>query len=56
MYDKVGESTEVALTVLVEKLNVTGIDIDKWTKSERANACNNTLKSQYKKVSISPII
>lgn len=49
IYEKVGESTEVALTVLVEKLNVTDMDVDKLTKAERANACNSMLKSMYKK-------
>jgi len=49
VYEKVGEATEVALTVLVEKLNVSGVDVDKCTKEERANACNNMLKSKYKK-------
>lgn len=49
VYEKVGEATEVALTVLVEKMNVTGMDVDKLTKAERANACNNMLKAQYKK-------
>lgn len=49
IYEKVGEATEVALTVLVEKLNVTGMDVDTLSKSERANACNNMLKSMYKK-------
>jgi len=49
IYEKVGEATEVALTVLVEKLNVTGMDVDTLSKSERANACNNMLKAMYKK-------
>jgi len=48
-YEKIGESTEVALTVLVEKLNVTGADVNKWSRSERASGCNNMLKSKYSK-------
>ena len=49
-YEKVGEATETALIVLVEKMNVTGIDVTSKTKAEKAHACNDALRSLYKKV------
>jgi Ca2+ transporting ATPase len=49
IYEKIGEPTEVALTVLVEKLNVTDADVNKWSRAERANGCNNILKGKYTK-------
>lgn len=49
IYEKIGESTEVALSVLVEKLNVTGADVSKWSRSERANGCNEIIKGKYSK-------
>jgi len=49
IYEKVGESTEVALVVLVEKLNVTGLETGRYSKSERAQVCNNALRENYKK-------
>ena len=50
IYEKVGEPTEVALIVLVEKMNVTGINLDKFSKSQLAHACNDAIKDGYKKV------
>lgn len=50
VYEKVGEPTEVALIVLVEKMNVTSLDLDTYSKAERANVCNNALRENYKKV------
>ena len=49
-YEKVGEATETALIVLVEKMNVTGIDLTSKTKAEKAHTCNDALRSLYKKV------
>jgi len=49
VYERVGEATEVALIVLVEKLNVTGTDLSGYSKSERAHACNNAIRKPYKK-------
>lgn len=49
LYEKVGESTEVALVVLVEKLNVTDIEVKGVSKSERAHICNMSIREQYKK-------
>ena len=50
IYEKVGEPTEVALVVLVEKMNVTGLNLEKFSKSERAHVCNDAIKDGYKKV------
>lgn len=49
-YEKVGESTETALTVLVEKLNVFGTNLVGKSKAELANACNDVIKSHFNKV------
>jgi len=49
IYEKVGEPTEVALIVLVEKMNVTGLNLTKFSKAERAHACNNAIREGYKK-------
>jgi len=48
-YEKVGEATETALTVLVEKLNVTGVDVQGLTPAEKCNASNSELQRTYKK-------
>lgn len=47
MYEKVGESTETALTCLVEKMNVFDTDIKGLSKIERANACNSVSNLQF---------
>ena len=49
-YEKVGEATETALIVLVEKMNVTSIELKPKTKAEKAHTCNDALRSLYKKV------
>jgi len=49
IYEKVGEPTEVALIVLVEKMNVTGLDLSKVSKADRAHICNTAIKKNYKK-------
>lgn len=49
-YEKVGESTETALTVLVEKLNVFGTNLAGKSKAELASACNEVIKSHFNKV------
>lgn len=49
-YEKVGESTETALTVLVEKLNVFGTNLVGMSKADLANTCNNVIKSHFSKV------
>lgn len=49
MYEKVGEATETALTVLVEKMNVTGVDKSHYRKKELGTAVNQSIQSGYKK-------
>jgi len=49
IYEKVGEPTEVALIVLVEKLNVTGLNLGQFTKAERAHCCNDAIREGYQK-------
>lgn len=41
MYEKIGESTETALTCLVEKMNVFDTEVHSLSKIDRANACNS---------------
>jgi Ca2+ transporting ATPase len=50
VYEKVGESTEVALIVFVEKLNVTGLNLKSYSPADRAHICNDALREQYEKV------
>jgi len=49
VYEKVGEATETALTVLVEKLNVHGLNLSGKSAQEKCNAANSHIKSQYDK-------
>lgn len=49
-YEKVGEATETALTVLVEKFNVFGTNLAGKSKAELANACNDVIMSHFNKV------
>ncbi|XP_015281297.1 PREDICTED: sarcoplasmic/endoplasmic reticulum calcium ATPase 1 [Gekko japonicus] len=49
VYEKVGEATEVALTCLVEKMNVFNTDVRTLSKVDRANACNAVIKQLMKK-------
>ncbi|XP_061433723.1 sarcoplasmic/endoplasmic reticulum calcium ATPase 2 isoform X1 [Lethenteron reissneri] len=49
IFEKVGEATETALTCLVEKMNVFDTDVNRLTKVERANACNNVIKQLMRK-------
>uniref|UniRef100_H2ZGA0 Calcium-transporting ATPase n=1 Tax=Ciona savignyi TaxID=51511 RepID=H2ZGA0_CIOSA len=49
IYEKVGEATETALTVLCEKMNVFNTKVASMTKSERSVACNTVIKSMMKK-------
>lgn len=57
IYEKIGESTEVALRVLAEKVGLPGFDsmpsaLHMLTKHERASYCNQYWGSQFKKVSV----
>jgi len=49
VYEKVGEATETALTVLVEKLNVTNVDKRGLSKKELGTVCNRSLQGGWKK-------
>ncbi|KAK1322635.1 Calcium-transporting ATPase 3, endoplasmic reticulum-type [Acorus calamus] len=56
-YDKIGESTEVALRVLAEKVGLPGFDsmpsaLNMLSKHERASYCNRYWEHQFKKISI----
>ncbi|KAK4787617.1 hypothetical protein SAY86_011450 [Trapa natans] len=56
-YEKIGESTEVALRVLVEKVGLPGFDpvpasLNVLSKHERASYCNHYWENQLKKVSV----
>ena len=51
-YEKVGEATETALVVLVEKLNVFGLNLQGKDLHELANACNNEVHKHFAKVSL----
>ncbi|KAK5910489.1 hypothetical protein CesoFtcFv8_004318 [Champsocephalus esox] len=49
VYEKVGESTETALTCLVEKMNAFDTEVHNLTKIDRAMACNSVIKQLMKK-------
>jgi len=49
VYEKIGEATEVALIVFVEKLNATGLNLASFSASERAHVCNDALRERYQK-------
>ncbi|GAV56597.1 E1-E2_ATPase domain-containing protein/Cation_ATPase_C domain-containing protein/Cation_ATPase_N domain-containing protein/Hydrolase domain-containing protein, partial [Cephalotus follicularis] len=56
-YEKIGESTEVALRVLAEKVGLPGFDsmpsaLHMLSKHERASYCNHYWENQFKKVSV----
>merc|ERR1711887_115855 len=49
IYEKVGEATETALTVLVEKLNVFGKNLNSLSASQKCSAVNSQIKAMYEK-------
>ncbi|XP_027148407.1 calcium-transporting ATPase 3, endoplasmic reticulum-type [Coffea eugenioides] len=56
-YEKIGESTEVALRVLAEKIGLPGFDsmpsaLNMLSKHERASYCNRYWENQFKKISV----
>lgn len=56
-YEKIGESTEVALRVLAEKVGLPGFDsmpssLNLLSKHERASYCNRYWENQFKKISL----
>ena len=50
MYEKAGESTETALSVLVEKLNLGSISKSSLSDTEQACVCCHKIKDDIKKV------
>ena len=50
MFEKVGESTETALSVLVEKMDLEGVCSKEMSMSDRAGACCHNIKEKYNKV------
>jgi len=48
-YEKVGEATETALTVLCEKMNVYAINKGGMSKKELGTVCNTNIQSMWKK-------
>ncbi|XP_015884878.3 calcium-transporting ATPase 3, endoplasmic reticulum-type isoform X1 [Ziziphus jujuba] len=56
-YEKIGESTEVALRVLAEKVGLPGFDsmpssLNMLSNHERASYCNHYWADQFKKISV----
>jgi Ca2+ transporting ATPase len=49
-YNKIGEPTETALVVLVEKLNVTNAKVENLSKEARALACNKDIRKDNEKL------
>merc|ERR1712127_81475 len=49
VYEKIGEATETALTVLVEKMNVYNTNKNMLSPAERAMCCNNVIRQKFKK-------
>lgn len=49
VYEKVGEATETALTVLVEKMNVFHTNKSMLSPHEKAMCCNNVIRQKFKK-------
>ena len=46
---KIGEATETALVVLVEKLNIDNLKVDGLPDTERALYCNKAIRSRWAK-------
>lgn len=49
VYEKVGEATETALTVLVEKMNVYAVNKSGLTRKELGMVCNHDIQSKWVK-------
>lgn len=49
VYEKIGEATETALTVLVEKMNVYGTNKSMLSNVERSMCCNNVIRQKFNK-------
>lgn len=49
VYEKVGEATETALSVLVEKVNFYNTDKEGLNKREKGTAANHVIQQMWKK-------
>lgn len=49
VYEKIGEATETALTVLVEKMNVFSTNKSMLSNVERSMCCNNVIRQKFNK-------
>ena len=49
VYEKVGEATETALTILCEKMNAFNINKSGISKKELGTLCNQAIQSLWKK-------
>ena len=49
IYEKVGEATETAMTVLVEKMNVHKVEKSSLSPQQKAMCCNTAIRQQYNK-------
>ena len=49
VYEKVGEATETALTILCEKMNVMNTEKAGLSKKDVATVCNQAIQSMWKK-------
>ena len=49
VYEKVGEATETALTILVEKMNVFNTDKTGLKKKELGTICNQAIQNLWRK-------
>ena len=49
VFEKVGEATETALTVLVEKMNVFNTNKSMLSQADKAMCCNNVIRQKFKK-------
>ena len=49
VFEKVGEATETALTVLVEKMNPFNVDKSSLTSKDLGTACNQAIQAAWRK-------
>lgn len=49
VYEKIGEPTEIAMKVLVEKMNILGTDMSKLSKAQLATASSDIIASKFAK-------
>lgn len=49
VYEKVGEATETALSVLLEKMNVHNVNKKGLSKKELSSVCSRSIQDQWRK-------